>query len=188
MSAMSQLKDEERFFIGVSAPESVAARVHEFRLWVGQHYGCKSGFQTPPHVTLVPPFFAAGPETLDEIEKSLGEFSMTMRGFKTRLEGFDAFGDRTVFISPVSDPAWEAAHRAIYQKLGHDMPGLIQPDKRPFRPHMTIANRDIPAGTSGEMLSYLRSVGMSVEFPVDNISLYEFINGVWRERCRWPLT
>jgi 2'-5' RNA ligase len=180
-------QERRRFFAAVLAPEGLAAAIHEYRLWIGSRYGCSSGFRTPPHVTLIPPFELAGTEDLPDLELALAEFARGQPPFLARVEGFGAFGDRTVFASPVEQPEWGALHRNLYRHIGHDFPGLIRPDKRPFHPHVTIANRDIPSGASLEILAHLRAAGINVDYPVDHLALMEYESWAWTERSCWPL-
>lgn len=52
-------------------------------------------------------------------------------------------------------------------------------DQRPFQPHGTVANRDIPAGVMTDALQVMNELKLVEDFPVDNITIFE-------RRCsRW---
>ena len=51
---------------------------------------------------------------------------------------------------------------------------------RPFQPHLTVANRDIPAGASIEALQVLKRTQFFEDFQVDNITIFERINEKWK--------
>ena len=43
-------------FVGVMIPADIQDRIQEFRSYMNERYGCKSGHGTPSHITLIPPF------------------------------------------------------------------------------------------------------------------------------------
>lgn len=58
-------------------------------------------------------------------------------------------------------------------------PNCIRKDKRPFTPHLTVANRDIPEGVSTKALEVLNQLNLIEDFPVDNITIFERKNSKW---------
>ena len=44
-------------FIGVLVPKDITVPLEDCRRYMNETYGCKSGYGTPIHVTLVPPFY-----------------------------------------------------------------------------------------------------------------------------------
>lgn len=42
-----------------------------------------------------------------------------------------------------------------------------------FQPHLTVANRDIPAGVSAAALQVMNELNLVEDFPVDNITIFE---------------
>lgn len=52
-------------------------------------------------------------------------------------------------------------------------PNYTRKDKRPFHPHLTVVNRDIPVGVSTDALKVLNELQLTATFPVDNITIFE---------------
>lgn len=179
----------DRFFVAVMADESLAARIETFRAWARETLGCRSGQRTPPHVTLVPPF-ALPPGSLDGLVSVLTAAALAAVPFVARVEGFNSFGERTLFARVVPGPDWDSLRDVVYGVASSQRPVLAArfPHPRvPFHPHLTIANRDIPPGSARAALSELRARGFSAEMPVDHIALLQFEGGAWREVIRCAL-
>ena len=58
-------------------------------------------------------------------------------------------------------------------------PECTKKDKRPFTPHLTVANRDIPSGASVAALEVLHQLNLVEDFPVDNVAIFERCGGKW---------
>ena len=173
---------QQTHFIGVLVPEDLTLTLEDCRRYMGEKYGCKSGYGTPIHVTLVPPFCApdshATEDIVSAIEKSVLPFSDTLK-FTARVENFDAFGDRTIFANVVSDEKWTRLRDKILDSVSSVFPHCARKEQRPFRPHLTVANRDIPAGVSKEALSVLNEMDVVEDFAVDNVTVFERRGGKW---------
>ena len=50
---------------------------------------------------------------------------------------------------------------------------------RPFEPHLTVANRDIPAGVMTDALQVMNELNLVEDFPVDNVTIFERHGGKW---------
>ena len=58
-------------------------------------------------------------------------------------------------------------------------PGCTKKDGRPFAPHLTVANRDVPEGVMTDALQVMNELKLVEDFPVDNITIFERQNGKW---------
>lgn len=47
---------QQTHFLGVLVPEDITLTLEDCRRYMNEAYGCRSGYGTPIHVTLVPPF------------------------------------------------------------------------------------------------------------------------------------
>jgi len=174
---------EQTHFIGVLLPEDLTQRLEGCRRYMNQQYGCRSGHGTPIHVTLVPPFQLPAPCTTADIAAALAQMVAEKKwhAFNAKIEGFDAFGDRTLFAKVLPSAVWTAFRAAVCSAVAATSPGAVRKDHRPFQPHITVANRDIPPGASTEALEYLNQMELKAAFPVDNITIFE------RKDRRWVI-
>ena len=172
---------EQTHFIGVLLPDDLTQQLLKCREYMNHKYGCRSGFGTPIHVTLVPPFKLPSPCTTSDIAAALAQMVAEKKWhpFDAKIEGFDAFGDRTLFAKVIPSAAWTAFRAAVYSAVSQASPGAVRKDTRPFQPHATVANRDIPPGESTEALEYLNQLELAATFPVDNITIFERRDKRW---------
>ena len=167
-------------FIGVLLPDDLARAVEECRRYMNRTYGCRSGYATPVHVALVPPFALPRDYTTEDVVEALLRGVPQDFGFIAHTENFDAFGDRTLFAAVVSSPGWNRLKNAAETTLRGAFPGCLRKDPRPFHPHITVANRDIPPGASTVALRFLNGKKFEEDFPVDNMTVFVCKGGVWK--------
>ena len=149
---------------------------------MNQAYGCKSGYGTPIHVTLVPPFHLPEEYTtadlISAVEQEVLPFSKDLT-FQAQINNFDAFGDRTIFAKVLQDEKWVRLRDKVLSAVLKAAPGCTKKDGRPFQPHLTVANRDIPSGASVEALKVMNELELVEAFPVNNITIFERQGGKW---------
>ena len=169
-------------FLGVLVPDDITLTLEDCRRYMNKTYGCKSGYGTPIHVTLVPPFRLPEPYTtrdlVDVIQSDVLPHASEL-AFTAQIDNFDAFGDRTIFAKVVANEKWTCLRDAVISAVLKTAPGATKKDQRPFQPHLTVANRDIPTGASVAALKAMNEIQLFESFPVDNITIFERNGGKW---------
>lgn len=149
---------------------------------MNEAYGCKSGYGTPIHVTLVPPFHLPEEyktaDLVQAIQKEVLPAAAQLK-FDAHIDNFDAFGDRTIFAKVIRDEKWTALRDKVLAAVLKAAPGCTKKDQRLFQPHLTVANRDIPTGVSADALQVMNELNLVEDFPVDNITIFERKGGKW---------
>ena len=171
---------QQTYFIGVLLPEDITLTLEDCRRYMNEVYGCKSGHGTPIHVTLVPPFrLQEEYSTADLISAIEKEVLSKGLGFIAHIDNFDAFGDRTLFANVVPGNAWTKLRDKTVQAILNACPGYTKKDKKPVRPHATVATRDIPTGIMTKALQVMNELNLAEDFPVDNITIFERKGNRW---------
>ncbi|MBO4319366.1 MAG: 2'-5' RNA ligase family protein [Treponema sp.] len=171
---------QQTHFIGVLLPEDITLTLEDCRRYMREAYGCKSGYATPIHVTLVPPFRLPEEYSTEDLARSIeSEVLSKPLGFTAHIDNFDAFGDRTLFAKVVPDEKWVTLRDVVFNAVIKAAPGCTKKDERPYAPHLTVANRDIPAGIMTDALKIMNELNLVEDFPVDNITIFERQNGKW---------
>ena len=67
----------------------------------------------------------------------------------------------------------------FYERILNACPGCTKKDKKLFRPHATVANRDIPVGIMTKALQVMNALNLAEDFPVDNIRIFERKGNRW---------
>ncbi len=172
-------------FIGVLVPEDITLTLEDCRRYMNEKYGCRSGHATPIHVTLVPPFCLSEEFSTQDLAKAIESdlISKSLKSddlkFTAHIDNFDAFGDRTIFAKVIADEKWLKLRENILNSVLRLAPDCTKKGKRPFQPHLTVANRDIPEGVSNEALEVMNELNLKEDFPVDNITIFERHGGKW---------
>lgn len=179
MNPKKNVFPQQTHFIGVLLPDNLTSMVEECRRYMNRTYGCRSGHATPVHVTLVPPFALPRDYTTADVVEELLRGVPQDSGFSARTENFDAFGDRTLFAAVRPAPEWNRLKNAAETALRGAFPGCLRKDPRPFHPHITVANRDIPPGASTAALRVLSGKKFEEDFPVDNMTVFVRKGGGW---------
>lgn len=173
---------QQTHFLGVLIPEDITLTLEDCRRYMNEAYGCKSGYGTPIHVTLVPPFHLPEEYTtadlVQAIEKDILPQAAQLK-FDAHIDNFDAFGDRTIFAKVIRNEKWTALRDKVLAAVLKAVPGCTKKDQRPYQPHLTVANRDIPAGVSADALEVMNELNLVEDFPVDNITIFERKGGKW---------
>ena len=68
---------------------------------------------------------------------------------------------------------------AVYSAVTKAAPSCTKKDQRPFTPHLTVSNRDIPAGVTKDAIEVMNELNLIETFPVNNITIFE------RKGSRW---
>lgn len=171
---------QQTHFIGVLVPEDITLTLEDCRRYMNEAYGCKSGHATPIHVTLIPPFRLPEEYSTADLARAI-EKEILPKGFDftAHIDNFGAFGDRTLFAKVEGHEKWTALRDAVYSAVMKTAPGCIKKDGRPFQPHLTVSNRDIPAGVINEALKVMNELNLIEDFSVDNITIFERKSGKW---------
>jgi len=171
---------QQMHFIGVLLPEDISLRLEDCRRYMNSAYGCKSGHGTPIHVTLVSPFRLQKDYSTDDLIRAIEkEILPKGLGFTAHIDNFDAFGDRTLFAKIVADENWTRLRDETVKAILNACPGSTKKDRRPFQPHATVSNRDIPAEATAKALQVMNELNLVEDFSVDNITIFE------RKANRW---
>ena len=173
---------QQTHFVGVLLPEDITLTLEDCRRYMNEAYGCKSGHGTPIHVTLVPPFKLQDEFSTADLVKSIEKEVLPKGlGFTAHIDNFDAFGDRTLFANVVATESWTKLRDETVKAIMNACPGCTKKDQRPFKPHATVANRDIPAGITTSALKVMNELNLVEDFPVDSITVFERHASAWVE-------
>ena len=134
-----------RYFVAVLPTKTVQDRVDELKRDLGQTYDCKPVWNSPPHVTLLPPF-ERSPDHLPRLNHWIAQVSATMPAFELAFKGLGAFPPRILFVDLVRSPELmklQGELELAFEEFEAPYEYSQRPDRphgdRPFKPHMTLA-------------------------------------------------
>jgi 2'-5' RNA ligase len=156
-----------RYFIALLPPENVQDAVTRIQQQFADCYASHKALNSPPHITLQPPFEQTNTSVLGQadlsalarslgvssggsthpiatLEQFLANFAAEHQPVPIQLSGFAAFAPRVIYINVLKTPELLALQAALLEKLERQL-GIVQPTakNRPFAPHITVAFRDL---------------------------------------------
>ncbi|MBE9029987.1 2'-5' RNA ligase family protein [filamentous cyanobacterium LEGE 11480] len=132
----------QRWFIALLPPIEMQDYANQVRQHFADHYASRKAFNSPPHITLQPPFDWEMARR-DALITSLTTFAHTQAPVPVTLPGFGAFPPRVIFIDVVRSCELLALQQQLMQHCVMELNIRHPSPERPFAPHMTVAFRDL---------------------------------------------
>lgn len=176
---------ESLYFLGVVPPVEIAEQVEEFRQIMAKRYRSRHALKSPPHITLIPPFWF-DEERLPGLLAALTAWADKSTGFEIHLKDFNCFKPRVLFIDVIRSDDLIGFQKSIKQYLKDEW--RINSDKREnFHPHLTIAFKDLRTRAFYAAWEYFSNVSFEAVFRCDEITLLKHVNGGWKGHDQIPL-
>lgn len=174
------------YFIAIVAPEEINQQVLEWKQYMLQQFNCKVALKSPAHITLIPPFDM--PSTMQhELEEVLLQFTLEEPAFEIRLNNFDAFAPRVIYVHVQPNMHLNNIQARLQAHLiNTSFP--IKNEERPFHPHVTIANRDLQQVDFPLAWQHFQQLTYNVTFPAKAIALLKHNGQVWDIANTFPLS
>ncbi len=170
---------ENLFFLAVLPPPSVRTSILELKEFVAARFHSKHALKSPPHITLIPPFWSDA-TVLTGIISAIPRWIGDMEPFPILLKDFNCFRPRVIYID-VKDP--DRLLEKLQTRLKSQLLETygLNPDKRDvFRPHCTIAFKDLSKKLFYQAWNYFRDKRFERSLLVDSVVLLHHKQGIWR--------
>jgi len=173
---------KQRFFIALVPPPDIEQHITEIQQYFAEHYNSRGALNSPPHITLQPPFHSLA-EDVPKLEESLNQFSVNRRPIPVTLSGFAAFAPRVIYVDVVKSPELLEIHSYLMSYMQANL-GIVDrvSQSRPFVPHMTVAFRDLTK--ENFQMAWLEFAGRSLHFEFTAAALTLLIH----DGSRWNIS
>ena len=181
-------QSKQRFFIALVPPPDIEQHITEIQQYFAEHYNSRGALNSPPHITLQPPFHSLA-EDVPKSEESLKQFSVNRRPIPVTLSGFAAFAPRVIYVDVVKSPELLEIHSYLMSYRSANL-GIVDrvSQSRPFVPHMTVAFRDLTKDNFQR--AWLEFAGRSLhfEFTASALTLLLHDGSRWNISNQFPLS
>ncbi|MEL6249263.1 MAG: 2'-5' RNA ligase family protein [Cyanobacteria bacterium J06554_6] len=174
----------QRFFIALVPPQVIQSEANAVRQVFADRFNSRKAFNSPPHVTLQPPFRWPLAE-IDRLLQAVAVFADEQPPFSLQLQGFGAFPPRVIYIDVVKTPALERLQADLSNYLTEQLSIQEKDPNRPFRPHMTVAFRDLTRSAFRQAWPEFEQRPYQAEFTVDKLTLL-IHNQQWVTHSEYP--
>jgi 2'-5' RNA ligase len=167
---------EALYFVALLPDQQIQQEVTAFKQVAAELFGSKHALKSPPHITLVPPFWLPT-ELLPQLQGTLADVADRLSPFPVQLRGFDHFGDRVIFIKVEPDrqlgKCQDLTAQQLQQQLG------TSPDPRHYHPHLTVAFKDLKRRYFTEAWEYFAKVPYVRTFTARHLTLLRHNGQLW---------
>ena len=148
----------------------------EIKRQFASQYRSKAGLRSPPHITLFAPF-----QWQESHESSLigglTDFVQQQINFDLVLNGYGAFAPRVVYVQVEDSPILNQVHHQLLDHLASSIG--VQSDQREFRPHLTVAFRDLSPTQFQKAWREFKDRPIRFEFEAKSLALLKHNGRSW---------
>jgi 2'-5' RNA ligase len=175
-----------RFFIALLPPQEIQDYANEIKQYFAQTYESRGAQNSPPHITLQPPF-EWQLEAVPVLEQCLSTFALSQTPMPVTLSGFGAFMPRVIYINVVKTPELLALQKDLMACVEASLGIVHQVSKtRPFAPHMTVAFRDLTKQNFRAAWPEFRHRRLEFEFTASELTLLIHDGRRWNVSANFP--
>lgn len=176
---------ENLYFLAVVPPKTIADEVEEFRQIMANRYKSKHALKSPPHITLIPPFWWEEGD-YEELKSQLKDWFRSQNMVELSLRDFNCFKPRVIFVDVEQSEAFIRLQKELKEFLSDRW--SLNPDKRAsFHPHLTIAFKDLKPRSFYQAWDFFKQQRYEARFLVDNICLLKHVQGKWEVQDALPI-
>jgi 2'-5' RNA ligase len=175
------------FFIALLPPQEIQDYANEIKQYFAQTYQSRHAQNSPPHITLQPPF-EWQLDTVPTLEQCLRAFAETRPSVPITLNGFGAFVPRVIYINVLKTPELLILQKDLMAYLETSLGIVHQVSKsRPFAPHMTVAFGDLTRQNFRAAWPEFQHRQLEFQFAASQLTLLIHDGKRWNVSAEFPL-
>jgi 2'-5' RNA ligase len=153
--------------------------IQELKIYIGEKYQSCAALKSPPHITLREPF-NWDTQNQSALIDSLRKFALRQKFFTIELSNFSCFDTKVIFIDVVKNQSLDDLQRKLLRYCEEKLK-LFRPsnEKHPFRPHLTLAFRDLKNEMFFKAWTEFSKRNFSASFRVDEVILLKHNGKIW---------
>ncbi|MBG1270833.1 2'-5' RNA ligase family protein [Nostoc sp. WHI] len=176
-----------RFFIALLPPQDIQDYANEIKQYLADNYASCGAQNSPPHITLQPPFEWVDVD-VQPIEESLKEFASKQKAVPITLSGFDAFAPRVIYINVITSQELLTLQADLMAYVESNLGIIDEVSKtRPFAPHLTVAFRDLTKQNFKAAWPEFKQRQLHFEFSGEKLALLIHDGRRWNVKSEFTL-
>jgi 2'-5' RNA ligase len=186
--AAERRKAKPLYFLALLLPAALTAEITSLKKTFAARYGPSHALKLIPHITLVAPFRLSEVRE-GALEASVEAFLQGRKTFPVSLSGFGSFrgrGGATLFIQADGGTRLDELHEGLQRRVDQV---ILPPEtaSRPFRPHVTLANRDLDREVFSRAWPEYQDRDFTATFEADVVCLLRHDGKSWQQLKRYVL-
>ena len=180
-------EDKELYFIALVPGEPVYSEIWQLKEEINDRFASKAALRSPPHITLHMPF--KWRETKEDLLFSaLEAVANRHQPFTLKLHDFGAFEPRVIYVNVEEVKALGQLQKEIAKTAAADWHIYPLQGGRPFKPHLTIAFRDLKKAKFYEAWTEFKSRQYENSMLVTHLSLLKHNGKNWEVYRKFELS
>jgi len=171
------------YFIAIIPPDPLKNQIQELKFQIAKSYATRKSLNSPPHITLIPPFHLAIQDEI-KIMNQLEIFVKTVHSFMITIDGFGSFKPNVVYLKVENSASLKLLHKQIYEAFPTD--DKPKDNMKLFSPHITLAFRDLSPPMFQKARKYYTSKPFRASFDAENICLLKHNGKSWDILAAFP--
>lgn len=165
-------------FIGILIEDELGQQIDLIRKRASTEYHSFKSLNSPPHITLIPPFHIESDIEVFWLE--LSERLASEKVFEIRLLNFGSFRPRTIFIGVENNKRLDELQKRLSELVSGEV-GVKRQLKKQFlfKPHLTLLNRDLTLENFNKAWEKYKKTSFQGRFKCCKISLLEHDEKQW---------
>ena len=166
------------YFIAVVPGEPVFTEVMDLKTEIRDRFNSNAALRSPPHITLHMPF-QWQEEKEELLITSLDKLATNQLPFSLELANFGAFPPRVIYIHVIENELLSDLQNAVQKNARSNWHIYPKPDSRPFKPHITVAFRDLKKPLFFDAWKEFEQRNYTARFEVNNVCLLKHSGKTW---------
>ncbi|MBS1487756.1 MAG: 2'-5' RNA ligase family protein [Bacteroidetes bacterium] len=168
-----------KYFLAIVPPSPVREEIQAMKEYISGKYNCQAALRSPPHITLHMPFQWKEKKE-DVLCGTIALFSLGKKTLTLELSAFGAFEPRVLFIDVAENAMLHEFQHSLHRFCKIEL-NLFNAQYRelPFRPHLTVAFRDLKKEMFSLAWNEFQSKPFYNSFVVNGIWLLKHTGKVW---------
>ena len=175
---MTPTTKSELYFFALLLPFNLQGEVDEIKMEFADKYESHKALKSPPHITIVPPFFA-NEQLIAAIDHKVSQFVNNFESFEIKLNGFGQFKDKVIFIDVEKSQSLQlfyTAFLAFFTGLGFELTTM----NKFIHPHVTVAFRDLSEVNFQKAWPLFKDRKFSEKFSASSLHLLNQTGEEWK--------
>jgi len=172
---------EKLFFIAIIPPAELSENITEIKQDFADRFESRRALRIMPHITLKAPFKLAETKRKGLLEW-FENLNISNGSFDVVLNGFGAFANPKnpiIYIRPEESTSLLQLQQKLIDKISNLLPKEVLHSDEHFRPHMTVAYRDLLFRQFETAWQEYENKPFLGEFTVSSFSLLEHDGKKW---------
>ena len=181
------MSTSQLYFLAIIPPEPLLPLLWELKHEVARKFASSAALRSPPHITLHMPF-KMKEKKRDALISGINQLTGKLTPLRVELDGFDSFPPKVIYIKVEASQELIKVQQAIASFMAKKMSILnASYKKQPFKPHLTIAFRDLKKAEYHKAWDYYRERPFKTACLVDHIALLKHDGKRWEEDVKFRL-